>query len=187
MGRIVPILHRYRILQIVLVCLLVTRSGGAQEQLYRSRDLTPPGGFASPEGPAVAADGVLYAVNFEKRGTIGRITPEGAADIFVELSNGSIGNGIRFDSRGDMLIADWKNHNVLRVAMATKSVTILAQEPAMNQPNDLAIGANDLVYASDPDWENGTGQLWRISADGLATLLEDQMGTTNGIEVSADE
>ena len=121
MRRIVPILHRYRVLQIVLVCLLATRPIGAQEEHYTSRDLTPAGGFDSPEGPAVDAAGFLYAVNFQKRGTVGRITPEGAADIFLELANGSIGIGIRFDSRGTMLIADWKNHNILKVAMATQT------------------------------------------------------------------
>ena len=29
--------------------------------------------------------------------------------------------------------------------------------------------------------------MWRITADGSTTLLEDQMGTTNGIEVGPDE
>lgn len=187
MHHLVPIPYRYHILQIAFVFLLATLPVSAQEELYISRDLTPPGGFNSPEGPAVDTDGVLYAVNFQKRGTIGRITPEGEANIFLELSNGSIGNGIRFDSRGAMLIADWRNHNILKVDMATQSVSILAHQAAMNQPNDIAIGANDLVYASDPNWGASSGQLWRIAANGTTTLLEDQMGTTNGIEVSPDE
>jgi len=63
----------------------------------------------------------------------------------------------------------------------------LAHEPKMNQPNDIAIGANDIVYASDPNWKTETGQLWRIDTDGTVTLLEGDMGTTNGIEVSPDE
>jgi sugar lactone lactonase YvrE len=57
----------------------------------------------------------------------------------------------------------------------------------MNQPNDIAIGANDRLYASDPNWAESTGQLWRIDTDGSTTLLEANMGTTNGIEVSPDE
>ena len=187
MNRAVAILHRCSGLHLALVCLLAARPAVAEEELYTSHDLTPPGGFASAEGPAVDADGILYAVNFGRRGTIGRITPGGLADTFVELPDGSIGNGIRFDSQGAMLIADWTNHNLLKITMATRSVAVLAHEPAMNQPNDIAVGANDIVYASDPDWANGTGQLWRITPDGVAALLEDQMGTTNGIEVSPDE
>jgi sugar lactone lactonase YvrE len=42
------------------------------------------------------------------------------------------------------------------------------------------------LYASDPSWKDGTGQLWRIDTDGKTTLLVSDMGTTNGIEVSPD-
>ena len=31
-----------------------------------------------------------------------------------------------------------------------------------NQPNDLAIAADGTLYASDPDFEGRTGQIWRI-------------------------
>jgi sugar lactone lactonase YvrE len=56
----------------------------------------------------------------------------------------------------------------------------------MNQPNDIAIGADDRVYASDPKWADGTGNMWRVDPDGTVTLLESGMGTTNGIEVGPD-
>ncbi len=107
--------------------------------------------------------------------------------MFLELPGGSIGNGIRFGSNGDMLIADYTGHNVLRVDMATRALTVHAHEPAMSQPNDLAIGADDTVYASDPAWVTGTGRLWRIGGDGAVHLLESGMGTTNGIEVGPTE
>jgi sugar lactone lactonase YvrE len=105
--------------------------------------------------------------------------------VFVELPDGSIGNGIRFTAAGEMLIADYTNHNVLRVDMATRAIGIYAHEPKMNQPNDLAIGPNGIVYASDPNWKESWGQIWRVELDGV-TLLETGMGTTNGIEVSPD-
>ena len=56
----------------------------------------------------------------------------------------------------------------------------------MNQPNDLAIGPDGTLYASDPNWKEKTGQLWRIGTDGTVTKLAGDMGTTNGIEVSPD-
>ena len=56
----------------------------------------------------------------------------------------------------------------------------------MNQPNDLAIGPDGVLYASDPNWGDDTGQLWRIDREGKVTLLAENMGTTNGIEVSPD-
>jgi gluconolactonase len=158
------------------------------EPVFISNPFTPMHGFtAGIEGPACDRDGTLYAVNFERQQTIGMVTPEGIASVFLELPNDSIGNGIRFNRAGDMLIADYVNHHIFKVDMPTRQVSVFAHEPTMNQPNDIAIGANDLLYASDPNWAEGTGQLWRIDLNGTTTLLESDMGTTNGIEVSPDE
>ena len=158
------------------------------EELFVSREFTPVNGFTSGiEGPACDAAGNLYAVNYERQHTIGKVTPDGTASVFVELPTGSIGNGIRFDSEGFMYIADYTNHNVLKVDMDTRDISVHAHEPTMNQPNDLAIGANDILYASDPNWAETTGQIWRVDRDGKVTLLEADMGTTNGIEVSPAE
>jgi len=157
------------------------------ETLYVSSVLTEPGSFTQGiEGPAVDGEGNVYAVNYERQHTIGKVTPEGVCSVFVELPNGSVGNGIRFDSAGDMLVADYVNHNVLRVNMRTKAISVHAHEPAMNQPNDIAISGDDYVFASDPNWGESTGQIWRIDPNGAVTLLEAGMGTTNGIEVSPD-
>ena len=158
------------------------------EELFVSQEFTSVNGFTSGiEGPACDANGNLYAVNFARQHTIGKVTPDGTASVFVELPTGSIGNGIRFDSEGFMFIADYTNHNVLKVDMATREISVHAHEPTMNQPNDLAIGANDIIYASDPNWAESTGQIWRVDTDGTVTLLEPDMGTTNGIEISPDE
>lgn len=139
------------------------------------------------EGPVVDAKGVLYAVNFAEQGTIGRITDKDEASLLVKLPGDSIGNGLRFNSRGQLLVADYVNHNVLAVDMQSGEVSVFAHEPAMNQPNDIAISASDTVYASDPNWSQSTGQLWMITADGKVQLVEADMGTTNGVEVSPDE
>jgi len=153
-------------------------------ELFKSSILTPVKSFTSGvEGPGVDKDGTLYAVNYARQGTIGMITPAGQPTIFIELPNGSIGNGIRFNSKGEMLIADYTNHNILKVNMATKQLTIFAHDSSMSQPNDIAIDSKDRLYASDPNWKAGTGAIWRIDTNGKVTLLEGNMGTTNGIEV----
>ena len=158
------------------------------EELFVAQEFTPLNGFTSGiEGPACDAAGNLYAVNYARQHTIGQVTPDGDASVFVELPPGSIGNGIRFNSEGFMFIADYTNHNVLKVDMNMREISVHAHEPTMNQPNDLAIGANDTLYASDPNWGASTGQIWRVDTDGKVTLLEPDMGTTNGIEVSPDE
>jgi sugar lactone lactonase YvrE len=164
----------------------VNAQGGSPSDLFKSAILTPVNSFTSgAEGPAVDREGNIYAVNFARQGTIGKISPNGDASLFIELPNGSIGNGIRFDSRGNMLIADYTNHNILKVDMASKKISVFAHEPRMSQPNDIAIDNKDRIYASDPNWKVGTGRIWRIDTNGKVTLL-DSMGTANGIEVSQD-
>lgn len=155
---------------------------------WNTSDFTEPGLFTSGiEGPAVSANGDLYVVNFETQGTIGKVDPDGSASLFVTLPETSIGNGIRFLDNGNMLVADYTNHNVLLVDLNDRSVQVWAHQPLMNQPNDLAITSRGIVFASDPNWKESTGNLWRVDANGEITLLEEGMGTTNGVEVSADE
>ena len=157
------------------------------EELFTSKVLTDSGLFTPGiEGPACDKDGNIYAVNFEKKGTIGKVTPDGNCSLFVELPEGSVGNGIRFNSKGEMLIADYTQHNILKVDMSTKEISVFAHEPKMNQPNDIAITSTDILFASDPNWKDSTGNLWRIDKDGKVTLLESNIGTTNGVEVSPD-
>ncbi|MGC3943063.1 MAG: SMP-30/gluconolactonase/LRE family protein [Chryseolinea sp.] len=138
------------------------------------------------EGPAVDAKGVLYAVNFGSEGTIGMLDAQEKPSLYVTLPEGSVGNGIRFSSKGEMFIADYPKHNILKVDMATRAISVFAHEDKMNQPNDIAIDDKDRIYASDPNWKENTGNLWRIDTDGKVTLLEDSMGTSNGVEVSPD-
>ena len=164
-----------------------TKHSVASEGLYKSSDFTAPNSFTpGVEGPATGSDGDVYAVNFSKEGTIGKISPNGDGSIFVELPNGSVGNGIRFNSKGDMMIADYTNHNILKVDMTTKQIAVYAHDGSMNQPNDIARDASDRLYASDPKWKDNTGRIWKVDTDGKMTILEDNMGTTNGIEVSPD-
>ncbi len=154
--------------------------------LYTASDFTDSVFTGGIEGPACYSDGNIYAVNFKKEGTIGLVQPDGKCKLFLELPAGSTGNGIRFDSKGNMLIADYSAHNVLKVDMKTKQVSVYAHEALMSQPNDLTIMKNDIVFCSDPNWSNNTGKLWRVNTNGTTTLLMDSMGTTNGIEVSPD-
>lgn len=54
----------------------------------------------------------------------------------------------------------------------------------MNQPNDIAITRDGYLFASDPNWDEGNGDLWMIDPTGKITKMESNMGTTNGVEVS---
>lgn len=155
------------------------------DPLYAATSLTATNSFtAGIEGPACDLEGNIFAVNFKAQHTIGRTTPDGASEVFVTLPGASIGNGIRFDTTGKMYVADYTGHNVLRIDPVTRKIEVFAHEPRMNQPNDLAIAPDGTLFASDPNWKEKTGQLWRIDTDGTVTRLAENMGTTNGIEVS---
>jgi gluconolactonase len=161
-------------------------SPGAEE-LFVAKPLTAEHSFTGGvEGPACDRDGNIFAVSFARTPTIGKITPQGEGEIFVEFNNGSLANGIRFDTAGIMYVADYTKHNILRIDPKTRAVSVLAYSDEMHQPNDLAITAEGMLFASDPNWEKSTGQIWRIEKDGGMARIASGMGTTNGIDVSPD-
>ena len=170
-----------KVITIVLLAIFISSCN----QQTTSRDFTKEGSFTEGvEGPATDSKGNIYAVNFEKQGTIGKITPGGESSVFVNLPNGSIGNGIRFGEKNQMFVADYVNHNVLEIDLISKEIKVFANQPNANQPNDIAISPNKTLYASDPNWSDNTGKLWKVTKEKGFELLEEAMGTTNGVEVS---
>jgi gluconolactonase len=159
----------------------------AAEVLFAATPFTAERSFTGEiEGPAVDRAGNVYAVSFSKKNTIGRVTPEGKGEVFLEMPGASLANGIRIGKDGMLYVADYTGHNILKIDPATRQVSVFAHEPKMNQPNDLAMSKDGTLWASDPDWKNGTGQLWRIGTDGKVTRVAEGMGTTNGIDLSPD-
>ena len=155
---------------------------------YEAYDFTKENEFTSGiEGPATDASGNIYAVNFKEKGSIGVVTPEGKSQLYVNLPEGSTGNGIRMNNQRHLFIADYTGHNILQIDPEQKDITVFMHNPKMNQPNDLAIMKNQTLFLSDPNWKESTGNLWRVSPTGDAVLVESDMGTTNGVEVSPDE
>ena len=159
-----------------------------KELYYQSQDLVFVGEYTSGlEGPAVDQEGNLYFVNPLQSGSVGKVDTMGKFNLFIEhLPEGSTANGIRFGSDQSMYLADYTGHNVLKVNIQTKEVSVYAHDTLLNQPNDLAICCGDRMFASDPNWKESTGQLWRVE-NGQFHLLAKDMGTTNGVEVSPDE
>lgn len=169
---------------LVLALALVNQD---DEKLFVATPLTQPPQFTPGiEGPQCDKAGNIFAVNFAKEHTIGKVSPKGEAELFVTLPEGSTGNGIVFDPAGIMFVADYTGHNVLRIDPATKKITVFAHSDEMSQPNDLAIAPNGTLYASDPNWKQSTGQLWKVDTAGKISRMAADMGTANGIEVSPD-
>lgn len=176
---------RFATAALLLACL--PAFGEEKEELFKARPFTEEKVFTPGiEGPACDKDGNVYVVNFKDQQTIGKVAPDGKGEVWVTLPGKSTGNGIVFDTKGMMYVADYVGHNVLMIDPATKKVSVFAHEPTMNQPNDLAIAPDDTLYASDPNWGKSTGQIWRIDRRGKVTLAAEKMGTTNGVEVNPD-
>ncbi len=180
---------------LVLAVVMIPLCSFASDDLYQAEDWVLDNLFTQGvEGPAVDKNGVLYAVNFAEEGTIGLVRSRNEVELFIQLAEKAVGNGIRFDQQGNMYIADYVNHNILFVdtnSLGTLSVeqrttAVYAHSSLMNQPNDLAIMDNGILFASDPNWAKNSGQLWRVNKNRDLVLLEKNMGTTNGIEVSPD-
>lgn len=156
-----------------------------RDKNWKARDLTPEKSFTNEaEGPAIIMSGPLFAVNYQKNGTIGAIDSLGKAEVFASLPEGCIGNGIRFDKDWNMYIADKARRNIFVMRSGEKAISVFAHDSTMNGPNDLAITEKGILFASDPNWENSTGNIYRISREGQIAKIDSGMGTTNGIEVS---
>lgn len=154
----------------------ITVPGLLPAELFVARPLTAEHSFtAEIEGPACDGAGNIFAVSFARKPTIGKISPDGKGEVFIEFTNGSLANGIRFDRSGIMFIADYTNHNVLRIDPKIKAVTVFAYSDEMSQPNDVAITVDGTVFASDPNWEKSTGQVWRVDRDGRLTRIARDM------------
>ncbi|NLR78818.1 SMP-30/gluconolactonase/LRE family protein [Chitinophaga eiseniae] len=158
--------------------------------VFEAHDLTAENMFSvNIEGPNFDKSGNFYVVNFKQDGTVGKInTKTGTGEIFVTLPDSSVANGIHFNSKGTMFLPDFIRHNVLTVDMKTKKIDVFVHSDKFNQPNDLCINSKDQIFVTDPKWADNTGQLWRIDPKNRQlVLLEANMGTTNGIELSPDE
>jgi gluconolactonase len=177
----------YQLPAVILMCASCTQPA-QKENLFTVSDFTKENLFTTNiEGPCFDKEGNLYVVNFEKDGTIGKVDSNGNVSLFLTLPEGSTANSIKFNSKGEMFLADFSGHNVLRVDMSTKAISVFSHSDKFNQPNDLCMSKNDLIFASDPNWKESTGQIWKVTPDGNAQIVADSMGTTNGIELSPDE
>ena len=158
----------------------------AQTAATMTTPLTPPGAFTDGiEGPAYGPDGFLYVVNYQSQGTIGKTAPNGTTTTLLTLPGGGVGNGIRFGVDGSMYIADYVSHTIWKRG-ADGSLSVHCHDDRFHQPNDMTIAADGTIYASDPDWPGGGGRVWRITPDGVASILIDNLSLPNGIELAPD-
>lgn len=137
------------------------------------------------EGPAFWKN-ELYVVNYKKQGTIGITKPNGTTYTHITLPKGSIANGIVFNKKGGMFMADYSGHNILYYGGKKLKTEIYFHSDKFNQPNDICKDSKNGFYLSDPNWTKSTGNLWYVNSNKNLIVVDSSMGTTNGIALSPD-
>ena len=113
-------------LESLIVLLILYISCEKKEDNYIANDLAYVGEFTiGLEGPAVDKQGNLNFVNPIHNGSVGIVDTDGNFNLFIEhLPEGSTANGIRFGKDQTMYLADYTGHNVLKVNIQTKDVSL---------------------------------------------------------------
>jgi gluconolactonase len=192
-------------ISLVIVCLLTVGasfchaddngdlplSGTVTAQLYAT-------GFEFAEGPTFDRLGNLYVANYRGLGNIGRITKEGSASVLCSLDKLAPvddrkpqANGIKIDSHGRLIVADWGGGRLLRIAADGKSVEVLAERwkgKRFGGINAVALDTAGNIYFTDPrgsSLESPTGSVYRydINTKSLAQVATG-LAYPNGIAVS---
>ncbi|MEK7455771.1 MAG: SMP-30/gluconolactonase/LRE family protein [Pseudomonadota bacterium] len=109
-------------------------------------------------------------------------------------------NGIAIDRDGHLVGADSGTRAIVRVDLKTRARTILAdryQGKRFNSPNDLTTAGDGSIYFSDPPYgltdgdtsslrEIGFNGLYRLTPDGMVTLIDGSHRRPNGVTLSPD-
>lgn len=165
-------------------------------------------GFAWAEGPVWRRDGRYLLFSDAPHNTIWRWKDGEGLTVFMRPAGytrddppgremGS--NGLAFDERGRLVMADHGNRQVARVDDSTFTKTTLAarfEGKRFNSPNDMVYRSNGDLFFTDPpyglrrlndDRELSFNGVYRIGADGRVALLTRDLSFPNGIALSPDE
>ena len=167
---------------------------GASGQMQRATPLITSGTSRfGPfiEGACTDTTGNLFAVNYgNAKNAIGKVTSSGVQSLYYTGAAGSQFNGIRIDRAGNMFLADYGLKRVVRLPAGSTTAEVACDLSAAIQgiPNDIALADNGDMYASGQTYSSNTkvgdGQLWLCKSGVVrATLLDGQLGRTNGVEV----
>lgn len=168
------------------------------------------GGVVLTEGCASALDGTIYFsditfshVSTDKRGIIEaghiwKFDPKTKKTTIFRSPSG-MSNGIKFDARGDMIVAEGADHGgrrLIKTDMKTGKSYILAamfQGRRFNSPNDITIDEKGRIYFSDPRYlghepiEQPVQAVYRVDPDGKIARIITDAGKPNGVCVSPDQ
>ncbi|MEN6498629.1 MAG: SMP-30/gluconolactonase/LRE family protein [Thermoguttaceae bacterium] len=150
-------------------------------------------GFGFTEGPAADREGNVYFSD-GKNNSIYIYRLEDGIHLFVDDSTDA--NGMMFNHKGELVVCEGAAYRIVAFDLQTKQKRILVHEidgVHFNEPNDLAIDAEDGFYFSDPNYSH-RGQAavmkedaYYASPDGRVTRVSTVCQKPNGVLLSPDE
>jgi gluconolactonase len=167
-------------------------------------------GHVLTEGVSVAPDGMVYfsEITFShvardeygviEAGHIWKFDPKSKKTTIFRSPSG-MSNGIKFDAKGRMIVAegaDFGGRRVTRTDMKTGKAYIIAamyEGRPFNAPNDITIDEKGRIYFSDPrylGWEpldQPVMGVYRIDPDGAIERIITDAGKPNGVAISPDQ
>ncbi len=147
------------------------------------------------EGPIFDEAGNLYFVNYLVSGTLGRMTTDGAVEVWVHT--GGRVNGLKYDGAGHVVAADYAAKRVTRFDTRTRMMETLTDTfeggPYLGI-NDVCLDLAGNVYFTDPgpNQSGSEGGIYRIDVDvhnrpSGVTRLDNHLPYPNGLAVHPDQ
>lgn len=168
-------------------------------------------GFAWSEGPVWRKEGGYLLFSDAPNNVINKWTEADSVSVFLRPAGWVWGppegrrehgsNGLLFDAQNRLLIADHGNGQIARLDETTWTKTTLAdgyQGEGFHSPNDMVLHSNGSLYFTDPPYGLQAGLnsplaeldysgVYRLSPEGVVTLLTRDIPFPNGIGLSPDE
>lgn len=141
------------------------------------------------EGPVFDDKGNLFVTDIPY-GRIFKIDPQGNWELVIEYDGEP--NGMKFQSRNELLITDYKN-GLLTINVETKEIKTVLQRrntERLKGVNDLTIDSKGNVYFTDQGQtglHDPSGRVYRLRPDGQLDMLLGNVPSPNGIVLSPDE
>ncbi len=140
-------------------------------------------GFVFTEGPTADAEGNVYFTDV-RANKILKLDTKGDLSTFLDASQGA--NGLGFDGKGRLIVAQGGAARIVAIDVGTKQITVLADKydgKPLVRPNDLVVDRQGGVYFTDPDPKS----VYYVAADGRVSRLIDDLPRPNGVILSPDE